>query len=86
MQGVKGQFQMQCMDAEQVQSVLTRALLQVMQALADAIEGEVGGIINDTNKSHVGLHIFDFLGNAVLAEADAQLASAMPGECSQHSC
>lgn len=77
---------MQCMDAEQVQSVLTRALLQVMQALADAIEGEVGGIINDTNKSHVGLHIFDFLGNAVLAEADAQLASAMPGECSQHSC
>ena len=58
----------------------SRALLQVLQVLADAIEGEVGGIINDTNASHVGLHIFDFLGNAVLAEADAQLANAMPGE------
>lgn len=63
-----------------------RALLQVLQVLAAAIEGEVGGIINDTSNVHVGLHNFDFLGNSVLAEADAQLARAMPGERSRHSC
>ena len=40
--------------------------------------------MSDIDQAQGGLHIFDFLGNAVLAEADAQLTSAMPGVASHH--
>ena len=53
----------------------------MLETLASAIEAEIGAIMEDIDRVQVGLHVFDFLGNAVLAEADSQLAVAMPGEC-----
>ena len=38
--------------------------------------------MTDIDHAQGGLHIFDFLGNAVLVEADAQLTSAVPGVAS----
>ena len=64
-------------------------MAQVLDVLATAIDGEIGSLLHDVDHVQIGLHMFDFLGNAVLAEVDAQLATAMPGahagQCGSHS-
>ena len=57
---------------------------QVLDALATAIDREIGSLMHDIDHVQIGLHIFDFLGNAVLAEVDTQLATAMPGAQARH--
>ena len=39
----------------------------------------MGAVLDGVDDAHAGLLVFDFLGNAVLAEADLQIANAMPG-------
>ena len=57
---------------------------QVLEILATSIERDIGALMHNIDHVQAGLHIFDFLGNAVLAEADKQLASAMPGAYAGH--
>lgn len=53
---------------------------QVLETLATVIERDIGAFMHDIDRVRVGLHIFDFLGNSVLAEVDTQLAKAVPGK------
>ena len=57
--------------------------------LATAIAEEVGSLLRGIDHVQVGLQLLDFLGDAVMAEIDTQLAAAMPvahaGHCGSHS-
>ena len=59
-------------------------MAQVLDILASAIERDISALIHDLDHVQVGLHIFNFLGNAVLAEVDTQLGTAMPGAYAGH--
>ncbi|CAL5225975.1 g8777 [Coccomyxa viridis] len=52
---------------------------QVLDVHATAIYEELGGLLRGIDHVQIELRLFDFLGNAVLAEVDTQLAAAMPG-------
>ena len=56
----------------------------MLETLATAVERDVGALMHEVDRLQVGLHIFDFLGNSVLAEVDTQLANAMPGMYTEH--
>lgn len=67
----------------------TVRVAQVLDVLATAICEELGSLLHGIDHGQIGLQLFDFLGNAVLAEVDTQLAAAMPGahagHCGSHS-
>ena len=54
-------------------------LLQALEAIAAAVSGEEGRPLDATLSEAGGRTGFDFLGKALLAEADAALAAAYPG-------
>ena len=62
----------------------TVRLAQVLDVLATAIDEEVGSLLRGIDHVQIGLQLFDFLGSAVLAEVDTQLATAMPGAHAGH--
>ena len=55
--------------------------MQVLERLADAVEAEVGPVLQDSFADQAGASAFSFLAASVLAEADTALAAALPGAC-----
>ena len=47
--------------------------------MAEAVEAGVGPLLEATLAPQSGLHAFNLLGNAVLAEVDEAVAAALPG-------
>ncbi|CAL5224024.1 g6644 [Coccomyxa viridis] len=68
-----------CAFGKQLQQQLSPRVLDV---LATAICEELGSLLHGIDHGQIGLQLFDFLGNAVLAEVDTRLAAAMPGAVS----
>ena len=62
----------------------TVCVAQVLDVHATAIYEELGGLLRGIDHVQIELRLFDFLGNAVLAEVDTQLAAAMPGAHAGH--
>ena len=54
--------------------------------MAEAVEAGVGPLLEATLAPQSGLHAFNLLGNAVLAEVDAAVAAALPGARAPNGC
>lgn len=52
---------------------------QVLAAVAGAVEAGAGPLVAATLAPQSGLHAFNLLANAVLAEVDEAVAAALPG-------
>ena len=53
--------------------------MQVLSRIAERVQEECSGLLQQTDAAQTDLHAFDFLGGAVMAEVDQAVSEAMPG-------
>ena len=51
----------------------------MLSRIAERVQEECSGLLQQTDAAQTDLHAFDFLGGAVMAEVDPAVREAMPG-------
>jgi hypothetical protein len=58
-------------------------VLQVLAAIAEGVQRDMGELLSAVMAPASGLHAFDFLGGSLMPEVDEAISKAMPGTCGQ---
>lgn len=54
---------------------------QVLAAIADGVQREMGELLSAVMAPASGLHAFEFLGGSLMPEVDEAISKALPGWC-----